>query len=81
MLFSLGRLWVNTCDFYGQAQKRSEFEDVFVDDLQILVWKTKPQKPEFWAYGNDKLKYQYTHKLQDPYYVTIAHNVLQNIRQ
>ena len=34
-------------DFYGQAQKKNKSEDVFADDLQILVWEIIAQKPEF----------------------------------
>ena len=34
-------------DFYGHHQKRSELEDVFADDLQVLVRKIIAQKPSF----------------------------------
>ena len=64
-------------DFYGWAQKRNESEDVFVDDLQILVWKLIAWKPEFGVDANKQRKHQYTHKMQDLYYVAIACSVLQ----
>ena len=45
-------------NFYSWTQKRNESEDVFVDHLQILVWKIIAQKPEFWANAIDQLKHQ-----------------------
>ena len=36
-------------NFYGHPQKRNESEDVFVDDLQILVRKIIAHKPSFRA--------------------------------
>ena len=35
--------------FYSQHQKKNELEDVFVDDLQILVRKIIAHKPSFRA--------------------------------
>ena len=65
-------------NFYGQAQKRNESEDMFVDDLHVLVQKIIARKPEFRADANEQLKYQYAHKLQDLYYAAIAHSMLQS---
>ena len=64
-------------DFYGCHQKRNESEDVFADDLQILVRKIIACKPSFRAEANEQLKHQYAHKLHDQYYAAIAHSVLQ----
>ena len=64
-------------DFYGHHQKRNELEDVFANDLQILVRKIIAQKPTFRAEANDQLKHQYAHKLHDQYYTAIALSVLQ----
>ena len=65
-------------DFYSQAQK-SESEDVFVDELQVLVWKIFARKPEFRQDANEQLKSQYAHKLKDPYYAAIACSMLQSL--
>ena len=64
-------------DFYGHHQKRNEWEDVFANDLQILVRKMIAQKPSFRAEANEQLKHQYIHKLHDQYYMAIAHSMLQ----
>ena len=64
-------------DFYGCHQKRNESEDVFANDLQILVRKIKAQKPSFRAEANEQLKHQYAHKLHDQYYAAIACSALQ----
>ena len=64
-------------DFYGHHQKRSESEDVFANDLQVLVRKIIAPKPSFRAEANEQLKHQYAHKLHDQYYAAIAHSVLQ----
>ena len=64
-------------DFYGCHKKRSELEDVFADDLQVLVRKIIARKPSFRAEANKQLKHQYAHKLHDQYYAAIAHSVLQ----
>ena len=64
-------------DFYGCHQKRNESEDVFADDLQILVRKIIAHKPSFRAEANEQLKHQYAHKLHDQYYAAIAHSALQ----
>ena len=65
-------------DFYGQAQKKSESEDAFMDDLQVLVWKIIARKPEFRKDANEQVKSQYAHKLKDPYYAAIACSMLQS---
>ena len=64
-------------DFYGSHQKSNELEDVFADDLQILVRKIIAHKPSFRAEANEQLKHQYAHKLYDQYYAAIAHSALQ----
>ena len=64
-------------DFYSQHHKKSESEDVFADDLQILVRNIIACKPSFRAEANKQLKHQYAHKLHDQYYAAIAHSVLQ----
>ena len=64
-------------DFYGCHQKKNESEDVFVDDLQILVRKIIAHKPSFRAETNEQLKHQYAHKLHDQYYTAIACSALQ----
>ena len=64
-------------DFYGWAQKKNEPEDIFADDLQVIVQKIIAQKLEFRVDTNEHLKYQYAYKFQDPYYVAIAHSALQ----
>ena len=64
-------------NFYSCHQKRNESEDVFADDLQILVRKIIARKPSFRPEANEQLKHQYTHKLHDQYYAAIAHSVLQ----
>ena len=63
--------------FYGHHQKRNESEDVFADDLQILVRKIIARNPSFRAEANKQLKHQYGHKLHDQYNAAIAHSVLQ----
>ena len=65
-------------DFYSWAQKKSESEHAFVDELQVLVQKIIARKPEFRHDANEQLKSQYAHKLKDPYYAAIAHNMLQS---
>ena len=64
-------------DFYSPHQKKNELEDVFADDLQILLRKIIAHKPSFRAEANKQLKHQYAHKLHDQYYAAIAHSVLQ----
>ena len=66
-------------DFYGQAQKKSESKDVFMDELQVLVEKIIARKLEFRQDANEQLKSQYAHKLKDPYYAAIAHSMLQSL--
>ena len=64
-------------DFHSHHQKRNESEDVFANNLQILVRKIIAQKPAFRAEANEQLKHQYAHKLHDQYYAGIAHSALQ----
>ena len=64
-------------DFYSCHQKRNELEDVFANDLQILVRKIIAHKPYFRAVANEQLKHQYALKLHDQYYAAIAHSALQ----
>ena len=64
-------------NFYSCHQKKNELEDVFVDDLQILVRKIVALKPSFRAEANKQLKHQYAHRLHDQYYTAIAHSALQ----
>ena len=52
-------------NFYGRAKKKNHTEDVFDDDLQILVWKITAHKPSFRMEANEQLKHQYVHKLWD----------------
>ena len=65
-------------DFYSQAQEKNKSEDVFVDNLQVLVWKIIARRLEFRKDANEQLKSQYAHKLKDPYYVAIACSMLQS---
>ena len=60
-------------DFYCHHQKRNKSEDVFVDDLQILVRKSIAHKPSFRAEANEQLKHQYANNLHNQYYAAIAH--------
>ena len=64
-------------NFYGWQQQENELEDVFVDDLQILVGKIIACKPSFRAEANEQLKHQCTLKLHDQCYAAIACSVLQ----
>ena len=65
-------------DFYGWSQKSRETEDTFADDLQVLARKIIACKPSFRKEANQLLKAQYAHKLQDQYYVAMAHSALQS---
>ena len=77
-VFQLGETMIELIsDFYGHHQKRNESEDVFADDLQVLVRKIIACKPAFRAEANKQLKHQYAHKLHDRYYAAIACSVLQ----
>ena len=66
-------------DFYGWAQKKKESKEAFVDELQILVHKIIARKLKFRQDANEQLKSQYAHKLKDPYYAAIDHNMLQSL--
>ena len=68
MHFSQGTLSELTSDFYSQQQRKNESEDIFANDLQILVRK---------IIATEQLKHQYAHKLHDQYYAAIAHSALQ----
>ena len=50
-------------DFYNRFQKTRETEDVFADELQILVRKIVAWKPEFIHEANQALKHQYAQNL------------------
>ena len=65
-------------EFYGQSQKTRETEDTFTDDLQVLARKIIACKLSFHLEANNQLNAQYTHKLWDPYYVVMAHSILQS---
>ena len=47
-------------------------EDVFADELQILVRKIVAHKPEFRGGGKSGPKHQFTHNLRDPYFRVVA---------
>ena len=64
-------------NFYGWQQRKNESEDIFADDLQILVRKIIAHKPSFKAEATKQLKHQYAHKLHDQFYVAIACSALQ----
>ena len=64
-------------NFYCYHQRENELEDVFSNDLQILVRKIIACKPSFRAEVSEQLKHQYAHKLHDQYYATIAQSALQ----
>ena len=59
-------------DFYNQFQKTRETEDVFADELQVLVRKIMACKPKFINDANQALKHQFTQNLRDPYFGVIA---------
>ena len=59
-------------DFYSQSQKTRETEDIFADELQVLVQKIVAHKPEFINEANQALKHQFTQNLRDPYFRVIA---------
>ena len=40
-------------DFYGWAQKKNESEDIFADDLQVLIQKIITRKLEFRTDANE----------------------------
>ena len=63
-------------DFDNHIQKPKESEDVFADEVQILVRKIMTRKPEFCLQANKALKHQYAHNLKDHYYGAIARNYL-----
>ena len=44
-------------DFYGHYQMKNELEDMFANDIQILVRKIIACKPTFRAEANQQLKY------------------------
>ena len=44
-------------NIYGQQQKNNEMEDVFADDLQILVRKIIAHKPSYREWANKQLQH------------------------
>ena len=40
-------------DFHSLGQKKNKSEDVFAEDLQVLVWKIIARKPEFKTDANE----------------------------
>ena len=59
-------------NFYNQSQKVQETEDVFADELQVLVRNIVAQKPEFISEVNQALKHQFVQNLRDPYFGVVA---------
>ena len=55
-------------DFYNWSQMAQETEDMFADELQVLVRKIVAHKPEFISKANQALKHQFTQNLRDPYF-------------
>ena len=64
-------------DLYNHSQGKNKLEDVFADDLQILVRKIIAHKPFFMSEANKQLKHQYAHKLHDEDYTAIVCSALQ----
>ena len=56
--------------------RENETEDVFVDDLQILVRKIDADKPFFRAEANEHLKHYFAPKLCGQYYTAIVQSAL-----
>ena len=50
-------------NLYGWAQKKNESEDIFADDLQVLIQRIIARKWEFRVDADEQLKNQYAHKL------------------
>ena len=61
-----------TADFYNWSQKTRETEDVFADELQLLIRKIVAHNLEFINEANQVLKQQFAQNLRDPYFVVIA---------
>ena len=59
-------------DFYNWSQKAQETEDMFADELQVLVRKIVAHKPEFISEANQALKHQFSQNLRDPYFRVVA---------
>ena len=59
-------------DFYNWCQMTGETEDIFADELQMLVQKIQACKPEFINKANQALKHQIAHNLRNPYFGVIA---------
>ena len=59
-------------DFYNWSQKAQETEDMFLDELQVLVQKFVAYKPEFISKANQALKHQFTQNLRDPHFGVVA---------
>ena len=64
-------------DFYGRVQKPRESEENFADDLQVLARKLIHFRPNFRYEVDNALKQQYASGLNDTYYSSIAHGLLQ----
>ena len=59
-------------DFYNWPQMTWETEDMFADQLQVLVQKIVAWKPEFINEVNQALKHQFSQNLRDPYFGVVA---------
>ena len=59
-------------DFYNWSQKARETEDMFADELQVLVRKIVAQKPEFISEANQALKHQFVKNLKNPYFRVVT---------
>ena len=59
-------------DFYNWSQKTRETEDMFANELQVLVQKIVAHKPEFISEANQALKHQFVQNLKDPYFGVIV---------
>ena len=59
-------------DFYNWSQKARGTEDMFAEELQVLVRKIVACKPEFISEANQALKHQFAQNLGDPYFRVVA---------
>ena len=58
--------------FYNWSQKAQETEDMFADELQVLVRKIDAHKPEFISEVSQALKHQFAQNLRHPYFGVVA---------
>ena len=58
--------------FYNQSRKAQETEDMFADELQVLVRKIVACKPKFISKANQALKHQFVQNLRDPYFRVVG---------